>query len=557
MNDREAIGSKFISGFTRVSLICLIHCSGAWAETIPAATAAGVPPAQVLEAEGAIIGEITIDTENVFDPSIPEEDRKLYRLANNLHVRTRPKIIRRQLLFKEGDIFQQRLLDESERILRSNSYLRDASIVPVRIHDGKVDILVRTDDVWTLDPRLSIGRSGGANNYTVGVKDANFLGTGIYVGLFQKSTVDRDSSELVFRDRELGNTRYYGSGRFQDNSDGRLLELNFGHPFYELDGHRANAISLLNDKRVDSLYDLGEVQDKFYHDIQYYEVSAGKSRGLRNGWVNRYTVGLTYDDQTFAPYTDESLPYMLVPEDRKFVYPFVQWELLEDDFEETRNHDQIGQTEDRYLGTSLLARIGYASESFGSNANAALMDFKFHTGFGSSETDSLIADILFHSRLESGEFDDAFFDFDAIYHHRHSTRQLFHAELSGALGYNLDLDHQILLGGDSGLRGYPLRYQGGDAKVLLTLEERLFTDWYPFHLIRIGGAVFFDVGRTWGQNPVGGESLGWLSDVGFGFRFGNTRSGIGRLVHLDFAFPLDRTGDIDSFQILLKGKASF
>jgi len=557
VNDRKAFGSKFISGFTSVSLILLGQCSGAWAATELAGTPARVPPAEVLEADGAIIGEIIIDNENIFDPSIPEEDRKLYRLANNLHIRTRPKIIRRQLLFQTGEPFQQRLLEESERILRSNSYLRDASITPLRFHDGEVDILVQTYDVWTLDPRLSIGRSGGANNYTFGVKDANFLGTGIYVGLFQKSNVDRDSSELVIYDRELGNSRYYGSGRFQDNSDGQLLELRFGHPFYELNGRRANGLSLLSDKRVDSLYDLGEIQDKFYHDTEYFDAFMGVSRGLRNGWVNRYSAGLTYDDQTFTPYTDEKLPYSLVPQDRKFVYPFIQWELLEDDFEETRNHDQIGLTEDRFLGTKFLARVGYASKSFGSNANATLMDINVHTGFGSSESDSLIADFLFHGRFENDNLDDSFLNFDAVYHHRHSLSRLFHVELSGAIGHNLDLDHQILLGGDSGLRGYPLRYQAGTSKALLTVEERLFTDWYPFHLIRIGGAVFVDVGRTWGQSPVGGESLGWLSDAGFGFRFGNTRSGIGRLVHLDFAFPLNRENDISSLQILLKGKASF
>lgn len=108
-----------------------------------------------------------------------------------------------------------------------------------------------------------------------------------------------------------------------------------------------------------------------------------------------------------------------------------------------------------------------------------------------------------------------------------------------------------------GLRGYPLRYQGGDSSLLLTVEERLFTDWYPFHLIRIGAVGFFDAGRTWGVNPVGSENPGWLKDVGVGLRFGNTRSGIGRVVHLDLAFPLDGDSRIDSMQILFKGHASF
>jgi len=31
---------------------------------------------------------------------------------------------------------------------------------------------------------------------------------------------------------------------------------------------------------------------------------------------------------------------------------------------------------------------------------------------------------------------------------------------------------------------------------LLTVEQRFYTDWYPFRLARIGAAVFGDVGRT-------------------------------------------------------------
>src|SRR5581483_2801427 len=83
-----------------------------------------------------------------------------------------------------------------------------------------------------------------------------------------------------------------------------------------------------------------------------------------------------------------------------------------------------------------------------------------------------------------------------------SPRALFYSAVQGTAGHNLDLDNQILLGGDTGLRGYPLRFQTGTASALLTLEQRYFTDWFPFRLWRVGGAVFFDAGRTWGNVPL-------------------------------------------------------
>lgn len=93
--------------------------------------------------------------------------------------------------------------------------------------------------------------------------------------------------------------------------------------------------------------------------------------------------------------------------------------------------------------------------------------------------------------------------------------------------------------------------------MLLTVEQRYFTDWYPFRLARVGGAIFADVGRVWGQNPLGGEPLGWLTDVGIGLRLAPTRSSAGKVLHIDLAFPLDGDDTIDNVQILLEAKRSF
>jgi hemolysin activation/secretion protein len=145
----------------------------------------------------------------------------------------------------------------------------------------------------------------------------------------------------------------------------------------------------------------------------------------------------------------------------------------------------------------------------------------------------------------------------ARYYRHHSAKRLFFATMNVTVGGDLDLDNPVQLGGDSGLRGYPLRYQSGDAKILLTVEQRYFTNWYPFRLLRLGGAVFFDAGRTWGENPLGANNLGWLRDIGLGLRFATTRSGVRKIVHLDVAFPLDGDQSIDDVQILLESKRSF
>jgi outer membrane translocation and assembly module TamA len=91
----------------------------------------------------------------------------------------------------------------------------------------------------------------------------------------------------------------------------------------------------------------------------------------------------------------------------------------------------------------------------------------------------------------------------------------------------------------------------------LTIEERYFTDWYPFRLFRVGGAAFMDVGRTWGSAPLAEPGLGILKDVGFGLRFGNSRSGLGNIIHVDLAFPLDGAASINKVQFLVVTKETF
>jgi hypothetical protein len=305
------------------------------------------------------------------------------------------------------------------------------------------------------------------------------------------------------------------------------------------------------------LYTLGEEVSNFDHKLQFYQIGKGWSAGLRDRWARRYFAGVVYDDHEFAPTPETTDPVNLVPDDRRYLYPYVGIELVEDHYQEGVNFDQINIVEDRYLGTRLSFQLGYSSKSLGSSENAWHFRGDFSNALVSTGKDSLVVALGLHGRYENGDGENVQLGGGVRYHHRWSSRQLFYASITGSAGRNLDLDNQLLLGGDTGLRGYPLRYQGGDSKALLTLEHRIFTEWYPFRLFNVGGAIFFDAGRTWGENPAGGPNLGLLKDVGFGLRLGNNRSGEGRIIHVDIAFPLDGGPDIDSPQLLIDAKTSF
>ena len=86
--------------------------------------------------ENAVIGSLVFERQDVFDLSNPKEDNWLYALANRWHFVTRESLIRRQILIEEGEPFSQRLVEESGRILRRNSFLFDAIVRPVAVDSG-------------------------------------------------------------------------------------------------------------------------------------------------------------------------------------------------------------------------------------------------------------------------------------------------------------------------------------------------------------------------------------------------------------------------------------
>ena len=512
---------------------------------------------EMLEAQNATIGKIFIENQNVFDLDNPLENRWLFRIANALHIRTRPQVIRRQLLFTEGEVYSAQDIEESARILRSNSYIVDATIEPVRYEDGVVDLNVKTRDVWTINVGTSFGRHGGANSGGFELEEENLLGTGTSVTANYKATVDRDIKALSIANKHIGGSLYEAAITYADNSDGYERFIRLGQPFFSLDSRNSLGGSALSAKRTDALYDRGKIVTEFDHKLAHYDMKIGWSRGRRDGWTRRLTTGVIYDDHRFTPVPDDAMSVTVLPRDRKFLFPYLGFEIIEDRYETVSNFNRIHETEDLHLGIRFSFKFGYSNKAAGSSDSGLHFSGAFSNGLRLSENGTILFGGLLGGRRVSGNSENIRFSAYSNYHLRQSSHWMFYAGLKGIVGNNLDRDNQLLLGGDSGLRGYPLRYQGGNAKALLTIEQRVFTDWYPFRLFRVGGAVFFDAGRTWGHNPVGAENLGLLRDVGIGLRIGNSRSGIGRMIHLDLAFPLDGDSDIKGMQWLVETKIGF
>jgi outer membrane protein assembly factor BamA len=441
--------------------------------------------------------------------------------------------------------------------LRLLTYIYDARVVPVRYAGGKVDVKVITKDVWTLSPGISFGRAGGSNSTNFNLQDTNFLGWGKTLQVSHGNTVDRTSDTVAWTDPNVFGSRWTSDLIYVDSSDGTQRSLQVARPFYSLDAPWSTKITAVKFDRTISRYNLGDIVDQFNDNQTSYELSGGVSNGLIDGWTRRFTFGVRYDRNIFLPAPVTSKPARQLPPDRILSYPFVGFDFLQDKYKKVGDENQIGRAEDLYFGTEVTGEVGLSNSAFGADRNAVMLAAKVLRGIEITAGQQLFLTSDISSRIEDGRARNLKADAAAKYYWRWRTNWLLFAGFSGTVTDSLDPDKQLLLGGDNGLRGYPLRYESGTSRALLTVEQRFYTDWYPFRLARVGGAIFADVGRTWGSGVIGNSDPGLLRDLGFGFRLGNTRSGLGNVLHIDFAFPLNNFAGIQRFQFLVQTMQSF
>lgn len=113
---------------------------------------------------------------------------KTNHILNSTHFKTLDRIIRKNLLFSEGDNLSPLLLSDNERILRELPYIDDARIMVVPVSENEVKVIVITKDVYSLGAEYDFG---GLEKGKLSVFEKNILGTGHEFGL----TVPFDSNK--------------------------------------------------------------------------------------------------------------------------------------------------------------------------------------------------------------------------------------------------------------------------------------------------------------------------------------------------------------------------
>ena len=336
-----------------------------------------------LEQAGATIREINVTVDNVFDPSNPKEDKALYRWANKVHVRTHDSVIESALLFGVGDRYEARVLDESARALRGRGYLADVKIGPESYDPvaNTVAVDVRVRDSWTLAPEIKFSHRGGQSEWALGLDDKNLFGTGKQVQIIEKSLIDRDETLLSYGDPNLLGSRVRLNAGFTDASDGYRHSLAVERPFYSLDTRWMLGGNLLDEQRVDPMYDLGEEIDEFGHDLKASRCKAAGRAGSRTAACTRWLVRRHLDGGRVLSDHRHAAATAAAARTASSCTRGSDGSCSQDDYREMSELNDIGRTEDVALGTSLFVSVGFADTSYGSDRDATLLRATFQKGW--------------------------------------------------------------------------------------------------------------------------------------------------------------------------------
>lgn len=147
-----------------------------------------------------------------------------------LHNRTREATVERRLLFRKGDPIDSLRLAETERTLRAERFIAEASVRTRRTKEGRNIVDVETWDQWSTSVPFSIGRAGGEITWGAGFNESNLLGTGQEIGFSYQSKPLQKAWNFGYANRSFLLPRHVLSLYWSNTSDGGSLALRLGHP---------------------------------------------------------------------------------------------------------------------------------------------------------------------------------------------------------------------------------------------------------------------------------------------------------------------------------------
>lgn len=501
--------------------------------------------------EGRIIGRVVIVSEDIVGPGDPYP-----RLLNAVHVTTRESVVRRELLFAEGEPYRAALAEETARNLRRMPIIALARVVPLDSEaSGAVDVLVVTKDLWSIRLNSSFNWAGQLLQYLrIRPTEQNLLGLDKQLSADLELRLDALALGAEYFDRRLLGSRLYLQQRAAIvlGRDSRAIEgtegvFRLGRPFFSLASESAfelEAAWRVRPKRVfqgAALHQLvgpdGTMAPHAY-DVRELSVSAWEMRaspgvfrfevgGGAGGYTHRYRAPPNLSAEQQQILRDQALPRS---EDAGWLG--VRLRAFTAEYRVLRDVDTFALPEDVQVGLLVHGQLRLAASRPGFAEIWSSVRYR-HLAGDAVLTAGAAGSVRWYP---GGGVEDlvnrrAAAEASLVSPWIGIGRWVARGSFQVRAG---DLDKAVLfLGGGNGLRGLAPEALQGTRVLLLNLEYR--TRPVEIATLHVGAVLFWDSGAAWGSLTSAGPLVHTL---GFGLRALFPQFDV-EPVRIDFGFVLN------------------
>ena len=469
------------------------------------------------------------------------DEGRIGRITIKGNTRTKTDVIRQELLFKRGDVYIQDDELESERILRRKPYLGSAEILATRDPNTNLILIeVEVTDLWTFFPALDVPAfSKEKTGFLVALSDSNVFGSGDsgrlrYEQIREEGEDPRHLISGLYRVFRLFDSHWEFDGVYTQKREGVSWEASLKRPLYSLQTRWSAAFTAAESADEVRWYEQGEKTAVFERNSQSESGQIVRSFGDRRRqtqialWM--ISERAHFDEIERSPSSTANF------QDRNTKLIGISLGHRKFNFIRTRFLNKMGRVEDIGVGYGYGVSIGRAHPFYGADRRETRVSLFFNAS-------QAYRDLLFvngrtgvTTRFVAHEEEDSVFEASIKAVRKNLfLRQTLAARISTRMQFGLEGEQQVLLGGNSGLRGYDPRQFSGTKRIRFSLESR--TIFWEHPLVVIGSAIFADVGYIW-EGDASDIGIPKRS-VGFGLRLGLPKLSGSRVYRADLAYPLD------------------
>ncbi len=463
------------------------------------------------------IRRLSVFGTNINNP-IDVKEKGVNNILNKSHVNTNERIIRKNLLFSEGDTISPLNLSENERILRQLPFIDDARIIVIPVSENEADITVLTKDVYSIGASLNYR---GLKKGAVSVFEKNLFGTGHELGIdvpYDSSLPGSPGIGVHYRVNNIAKSFINLNGYYLNGLGKETYGISLSRRLVSAETKYAGGISVIQMYTTEDL-DTLPVPQPLKYNLQDYWLQ--RSFLINRDNVSRIIVGIRYTNNNVfdRPYILPDSYYSL----QNYRLYLASLSFSVQKFYKTKLIYNYGRTEDIPYGGLLKFTAGKEYNEFNEYKERQYLGTEMAYGnslktIGYFYVSAGIAAFINGSQARQGLLTASLNYFSNLLPVRNSMIRNF-LYFDYTHGFDRNIDERLLYNKENGFSGFRNDSIFGHQRLTVSIESVLFSpaNLYGFKFAFFGFAdLAFLSGK---ENPVGSRNT--LSGVGVGIRLRN------------------------------------